>query len=182
MERSAGLFCAFRGQNIRLARARSGKLAVWFQYCSRSVESEMGRRGEGEIGDDVEVVPTYSILRTGLAGRGVPGFDRRSVKAALFRFFPFSPPFCVFAPVQVRRDQRRPFYFRFDGPSSRCRNSGAVFLVCRPAQLSSKRRRQPQLSGLQRAYTSAHQARQGLAPFMQKRPGEYEKIFETRRA
>src|SRR5206468_9885378 len=78
--------------------------------------------------------------------------------------------------------QRRRFCFRFDGPSSRCRNSGAVFLVCRPAQLSSKRRRQPQLSGLQCAYTSAHEARQGLAPFMQKRSGEYEKIFEIRRA
>ncbi len=29
-----------------------------------------------------------------------------------FPFFPFSPPCCVFALVQVRRDQRRPFCFR----------------------------------------------------------------------
>ena len=109
----------------------------------------------------------------GARWQGVPGFDRRTVKAALFRLFPFSPPFFVFAPVQVLRDQSRPFCFRFDGPSSRCRNSDVVFLVCRPAQLSNKRRRQPQLSVLQCAYTSAQEARQGLAPFMQKRSGEY---------
>jgi len=48
----------------------------------------------------------------------------------------------------------RRFCFRFDGPSSRCRTSDAVFLVCRLAQLSNKCRRQPQLSGLQCTYTS----------------------------